>query len=86
MVENLRVTPGNQNLSEIVFRVVSLNRCIIFSLHLLEDWGLKLDETAVVKGMVRVREKTEGPVCKKDGYDVMREVIQKKLRVMLPDS
>lgn len=55
MVENLRATPGNQNLSEIVFRVVSLNRCIIFSLHLLEDWGLKLDETAVVKGMVRVR-------------------------------
>lgn len=55
MVENLRAIPGNQNLSEIVFRVVSLNRCIIFSLHLLEDWGLKLDETAVVKGMVRVR-------------------------------
>ena len=41
-------------------------------------------ETAVVKAMVRVREKTEGPVCKKDGYDVMREVIQKKLRTMLP--
>lgn len=76
MFENFRITIGNGSLSEIVSRVVSWFKQMHYfvDLHFLEDWGLKLDETAVMKPRVRLREKREGQVGKKGRYDAMTKV------------
>lgn len=59
MVEKFRVTLVNRTLSEIVSRVITQFKqmCYFVYLHFLGDWGLKLDEAAIVKTTVRVREK-----------------------------
>lgn len=77
MFENFRVAIGNRRGSEIASRVVIQFKPMhyLVYLHFLEAWGLKLDETAMVKVTVRVREERESPVCKDGRYSVMRKVI-----------
>lgn len=66
----------NQDLYEIVYKAVSLNRCIIFSSYLLEDLGITTGGNRCTKSIGQDKGgERESPVRKKGWCHVTSEVI-----------